>query len=176
MGLSQASQLVQSFLEDHRRMTRLLARVHRALEDGQVATARDLAEELDRVGGPHIDFEEQVLYPLIAGAVDRALAQRLYEEHAVVRKAIAQLLETAPAKLERDTVAGLLDSFHVGLDHASNCGTLASHLDGLPASKREQALETLQALRELGRRWTTLPPPPDLGGDDERPGAANAER
>ena len=43
------------------------------------------------------------------------------------------------------------------LEHALSCGTLLSHLDGLPGEELEAMTAELEKARRLGRRWTELP-------------------
>jgi hypothetical protein len=148
------SPLVEAFLDDHKRMTRLIARLHEALGQEDAGVVRALAEELDRVAGPHIEFEEQVLYPLVARERDAAYARQLYAEHSAVRDALAQLL--AKERLDEAEAARLKAGIGVGLEHAASCGTLVSHLGALPEKEQEQALATLVELQRKARNWTDL--------------------
>ena len=76
------SALVQAFLVDHRQFMKLLYDVSTALKDGDVKRARMLAENLNSIGGPHIAFEEAVLYPTLqAEGEERAFVDSLYDEH-----------------------------------------------------------------------------------------------
>ena len=157
MNVRQKPQVVEEFLDDHRQMTRLLARLDEALERHQLHGAQQLAGELNCIAGPHIDFEEHVLYPLVGLSRDPQFVEQLYREHQSVREAIEQLLYLDADCLTDVVIAELRSKLAVGLDHAKSCGTLVSHLAALPRNEQKQALAKLQTTRRTGRLWTELP-------------------
>jgi len=154
------SRLGRAFVEDHKHMIGGFAKLKRALEQGAAAEAKQIADDLDRLAGPHIQFEEEVLYPRVAEARGRSYAERLYEEHADGKQAIRTLRERSPSELtEPETRAQLISGVQTVLDHAISCGTLLSHLTSLPADSQQELLARLESIRREGTRWTELHDP-----------------
>jgi len=60
------SPLGRAFVEDHKHMIGGVAKLKQALEQRGTTEAKQIAEDLDRVVGPHIQFEETVLYARVA--------------------------------------------------------------------------------------------------------------
>jgi hypothetical protein len=157
MNIQHPPPLVRAFLEDHRQLTRLLAKLRKALGHGDWKTSQNLARQLNALGGPHIDFEENVLYPLVRKLRGPRFAGQLYQEHQVVRQALEQLLSLPAQPPGGTALADLAGKVKMGLKHAESCGTLVSHLQALPSQEQAQALAKLQQLRSEGRKWTELP-------------------
>lgn len=152
------SQLAKAFLEDHRHLTRGFAGLLRAIDDNDLKESRALAEELDRRGGPHIEFEETVFYPELATAFGGDFTRGLYQEHDVAYRAVASLLaRNADERLSTAERARLHQQVKTGLDHAITCGTLISHIAGLDPKRQQELLDKLLDLRRKGRRWSELP-------------------
>jgi hypothetical protein len=155
MATNSKTALKREFLNDHRRMTRLLRDVVENLENGDIEAGRSLADELDQVAGPHIAFEETILYPAVGSAEGVAFQQKLLAEHDQAREGLAQMLAADQSQL--DDVAyrnGVLAALHTGLKHAESCGTLVSHLEEMTDDQQRQALSRLKELRQIGSRWT----------------------
>jgi len=153
------AELADEFLKDHRHVTRRLSRILRSLKQGEVEGAVEIAKELDTLAGPHIQFEEAVLYPEVARIRGRGYAQRLYREHRIGQTALRALLnEKQPLSEERLTE--LIQQFKVAVEHAASCGTLLSHLTELPDLRQREMLKMLNTFVEQGTPWTRLPPPP----------------
>ncbi len=147
--------VVQAFLVDHRKFMRLLLDVEQALRAGDIDRARVLGEALDKTAGPHIAFEEEVLYPTLAERTkENAFVVSLYDEHQDIVAALASLLEereVTPARQQE-----LQRAFTEGLAHAEHCGTLVSQLAELDEVDQEEALDELKQWRARGVRWTEL--------------------
>ena len=152
--------LTKAILEDHREMTRRIAGLLDALKRDDCKTAFQLAEELDRVAGPHIEFEEETFYPLLIEVRGREFVERLYHEHGEGRKAIEALLALKKAGEPLGTVRckELLQEVQTALDHAGTCGTLLSHVSALDESRQAKLLEKLQEARQRRHHWTELVP------------------
>ena len=155
MNVKSAPPLVQAFLRDHREMSRLIYQLVNALDNEDLATSRALAKQLDVVAGPHIAFEEQVLYPLVSKRTrDVTFVRSLYAEHERTRDAV-QIL-ASDRDIDSELRQQLLDGMRGGLDHADHCGTLISHLADLTETEQEQALKQLTQFQAEKRRWTEL--------------------
>lgn len=150
-------ELSKEFLHDHQRMTRMLSEIVGDLKRGDTAHAQSLAEELDHFAGPHIAFEESVLYPTVGTAQGEPYRRKLLAEHDAARDGLKLLLSANDSQLYdaafRRRVLGALQT---GLKHAESCGTLVSHLQQLSSRECDQAKANLQRLRQSACRWTEL--------------------
>lgn len=145
-----------AFLEDHRRMTQGFWRLRRALETVAWDAARELAAEIDRKVGPHMEFEETIYYPMLTAILGEAAIARMCDEHDTGLSVIEDILragEHPPSPEEREE---LIDRIGQMLDHAATCGTLLSHLSTLPPEKQAEMLTELRVIRGRNRRWTDL--------------------
>ncbi len=87
------SNLTDVFLEDHQQLTRGLARLRQALQQGDVSGAVRLADELDQQVGAHMQFEEDVFYPMLAKRLGQEFTAQLYAEHAIGRETLLRIKE-----------------------------------------------------------------------------------
>lgn len=157
MSTTKQSPLVKEFLDDHRLMTRMLSDLVTLLEGDHPEAARSLANQLDKLAGPHIAFEEQCLYPAVKARRGAVLQSQLQHEHDEARAALTQLLSTNVEELNRPTMRQVLAvALRKGLKHAESCGTLVSHLQELPQEQKQATLSRLLHLRHEGLRWTQL--------------------
>lgn len=161
--------LAAEFVRDHREMTRLLLALLESLERQDDAQAMQYADELDRLAGPHIQFEEALLYPTVGRSVGKPFEQQLLLEHQQPLTAIRFLLQhpksepLSPVKRE-----ALLRQVRVGVDHVERCGRLLSHLTSLDEPTQTRYLQELRHLRSVGRRWS------ELGNSDDSAATATA--
>jgi hemerythrin superfamily protein len=97
----------EALQQDHREVERLFEQYHRSADD---AVAREICSELSL----HTEVEEQVLYPELRTRVSDAdaMAERAYDEHALVTAHIARVYEAPPpdlrtimSEIERDVKA-----------------------------------------------------------------------
>ncbi len=151
------SRLRDAFLDDHQKLTKGLSALVRLVESGEWQQAVQKAEELDRIAGPHIEFEEERFYPQVSRSRGKDYVDNLYDEHRSGREAIEALRASAGrtevTDEERDRVL-----FHLrrALDHVVSCGTLLSHVTSLEDEEQEKLLSDLEGYRKAGHRWTEL--------------------
>jgi hypothetical protein len=77
---------------------------------------------------------------------------------------MAEGLRTLRKMLASDTAFPLSDAareklteqMETGLEHATTCGTLLSHLATRPAAEQRSLLTVLQQMRAKPRRWTDM--------------------
>ena len=147
------SELEQEFLGDHRKMTRAFRDLIDVVTKNDVDQIRALATHLNQIAGPHIAFEESILYPTVDRNVGDNLSQEFRREHNTARAAIAQLVQQteplSPAERKR-----VLQQLQVGFDHAVSCGSLLSHLTVATADEQQDMLQRLQDYREQQCLWT----------------------
>jgi len=154
------SPLGKAFVEDHRHLTQGFRQLLDAIRERDVPQMIKLADRIDTVAGPHIRFEETVLYPLVREQRGSEYAQQLYREHRVAVCALRDILthdETSPwtdADWKR-----LEEQVQTALDHTVSCGTLLSHLTSLSAEHQQALHQRMEELRKEPHRWTRLPEP-----------------
>jgi hypothetical protein len=123
-----------------------------------VAEAVEIADELDRIAGSHLMFEEKVLYPALVEPLGEDFVDRLYSEHEEGQAAVRSLLEACDEGLSAADMERVLGQLDTAIKHALSCGTLLSRVRGLTADKAQEMLADLREAREEGRRWTELEP------------------
>ena len=139
------------FSEDHRKLTRGVPDISDALKRGAWPDAVTRAKELDRVGGPHIIFEEQVMYPQVAKIRGTEYVTRFYDEHKDAIDGLRLILQHEDQTGVTDKLrAEILSKLQTGLDHAVSCGSLLSYLTAMDAGTQLQLLERLRGAREQG--------------------------
>ena len=153
------TKLEQQFVDDHRHLTQGFQSLIESVEKNDTARCRRDADELDRVAGPHIKFEELVLYPKVRQDRGNEMASRLLREHQVGRSAIAFLESHTGDSLSPVDRARVLEQLRVGLDHAVTCGTLLSHLTVVSKPEQTEMLNQLQEIKKQQTRWTELDGP-----------------
>lgn len=157
MVTRQKKNLMNEFLRDHHRLTRILSDVIRHLEGGDVSSARSLAQELNRIAGPHIAFEESVLYPAVRLAVGESFERKLLAEHDNARMGLVHLISAEPIRLAKPEFREkIVTALRSGMKHAESCGTLVSHLEQLSETQQQQALTKLNELKKAGKCWSEL--------------------
>lgn len=155
--------LREAFLRDHRVLTRGLQQIRQALQREDISAAAELAQQLDLQIGPHMEFEETVLYPRLIKPLGRTYVRQLYREHSEGREALGQLVSLAGSSGVKRDLMGLSDKevlisrLDAILEHALGCGSLLSHVDHLPVSEQRYMLEQLECLGRQARKWTDSP-------------------
>jgi hypothetical protein len=151
------SRLAQEFLEEHRHLTRGLYQIREALEGDDLEAASRQAEQLDRLVGAHMEFEEQVFYPELVDRLGGTFVSRLYEEHEEGQTAVKTLLTNPAVALDPTAKQQLLGQVQTALDHAISCGTLLSHIGDLDPVDEERVMQRWHEIHRRSPRWTELP-------------------
>ena len=152
--------LKHEFAADHRNFTKGLVGLIEAVEKNEWAVAAAAAEVVNRENGPHVAFEEEILYPYVAETRGRSFVQSLYEEHRIVILAIRFLLEHPSGdgvtpEQRRQVIEGL----QAGLGHAVACGSLLSYFVDLNEKQQEAFLAELHRCRREGKTLLELEHP-----------------
>mgnify|MGYP003381814514 CR=1 FL=1 len=153
------TKLETEFAHDHRSLTRGFAQIMEALRQDDWTKAVQLATDLNQHGGPHISFEERVLYPIVRMSLGEEYVRNLYDEHDIAIDALRDLIShpsLADANEERKQY--LLKMLQTGLDHAVSCGSLLSHLTVLDETTQEHLLDELHKSRIEGKSMLELKP------------------
>lgn len=150
-------QLEKAFIADHRKTTKALKNLKAALAANDDVGVQEAAEYLDRVAGPHIAFEEQWLYPLVAESRGDEFQHHMVGEHDEVLEALTEIRTCEGLEnVSEARKAEWQKNLQTGLDHVVTCGTLLSHLSVLNESDRIEMLQRLKGLRDEGPLWTEL--------------------
>ena len=153
--LDTSSPLVTEFLKDHQQFSRLLYEISKLLDAGEIEKAQERADELNRLAGPHIAYEEAELYPRLQQmGVTSVSEEHLVGEHHQVLDAVELLL--SPGTLTPEQVAECREGIRVALDHAEHCGSLISLVSRLDEREQAASLVVLKQLRHEGKSWTEL--------------------
>lgn len=150
------TELETEFLADHKKMTRGFRDLIESLEADDMPAAQKLALELDLAAGPHIEFEEHVLYPTVEEDRGQDYGDHLRHEHQVARSALRFVLDHSDKPLEAEDRARVIQQLRIGFEHAVSCGSLLSHLTVLDPDSQERMLNVLKRYREQKLRWTEL--------------------
>ncbi len=146
--------LESAFLADQQVLTRGFDELLRALETDDLDLAVQVAGRLDREAGSHVEFEEEVLYPLAAGARGGVEAESLVHEHGLALEAISRLSAMAAGdELTSQLRRWLIERVQIGRDHAVRFGSLSSHLTTLDDIRKRELLERFETYRKRGRSW-----------------------
>ena len=152
--MQRLTELQRRFLEDHRPLIRGLKGILAAMEEDDLSTAAELARQLDVDVGPHMAFEEEVLYPRLTETYGDEFVVRLVSEHEAGHRALRRLLDLPPGtSLGEGERREILADLQTVLDHALGCGRLVSEL--VESEEVQQAdLATLDAYRQRGTSWS----------------------
>ena len=147
--------LIAEFLKDHQQFSRLLYEISKLLEADELDKARQRAEELNVVAGPHIAYEESELYPRLPGFGERTVTpDQLTGEHHQVLHAVRQLVEKQ--EFTGEELRSIKAAFQAALRHAEHCGTLITLMARLDESAQRESLAKLIEFRDQGKKWTEL--------------------
>jgi len=150
------SELEREFIEDHQKLTSAFQQVIDAVELNDPKRMCESAESLNRVAGPHMEFEERILYPQVGEDRGDGFEQKLLQEHQVARSAILSLTDREDVPLATADRARIMEQLRIGLDHAISCGALLSHITVSSEERQQVMLQELRELRRKGIRWTEL--------------------
>ena len=148
-----------AYSEGHQRLVAGLRQIIQAIEQEDYATAVESAGEIDRLAGPHVEFEERYLYPVVEEIDGEATASRLYTQH-VHSIATLHELEHWPEGVapHADVRQRWLCSLRSAVEHAAQTHALLNYLGGMPLAQKQQMLRRHEALQQHGHRWSELHP------------------
>ncbi|WP_309493681.1 hemerythrin domain-containing protein [Candidatus Hecatella orcuttiae] len=136
--------------EDHGKVRDLLLDIMSAIKRRDVTKAFELLLILDKLGGPHFRFEEEVMYPAMKRFYGEDYYLRLLEEHDRVIRAAKQLAETlgkgSITEEESERLIKLIQNEI--LPHPITCSGLEILMEKLSPEELEKIAESIEAGRE----------------------------
>ncbi len=143
------------FRNDHRFVLRALVDLREAIDAHDVARAFQVLEALDAATGPHMEFEERYLYPLLAPLVGDRRVKELIDAHTGAANMLYKAKQTVGKEIltaeDMEFLRGFIEGF---LQHASDCEGTALLAETLSQEQIEQLGEQLVALRSTGKPLT----------------------
>lgn len=154
---ARTSKLMLAYMEDQRFLAQSFARLFQAIDDGDAGLSAEIAADINQHAGPHIQFEEEVLYPRLATLQSPAYVSRLYREHQIAVEVIrAVLIRPSNESFGVDERAELSKKAHEAIKHCVACGNTMSFLSVLDDARQTEIFEQLQSYRDNACDWIEL--------------------
>jgi hypothetical protein len=143
------------FRNDHRFVLRTLVDLRKAVDAGDLATARQLLDALDNAAGPHMEFEERFLYPSLIPLLGEERVKALINDH----QGAAEMLHRAKEIVRKDSLTEEDRTFLHGfirefLQHAADCEGTGLLAEALSPERVREFGEQIVALRATGKPLT----------------------
>jgi iron-sulfur cluster repair protein YtfE (RIC family) len=143
------------FRSDHRFVLRTLVDLRKAVDAGDLATARQLLDALDGAAGPHMEFEERFLYPFLIPLLGEERVKALISDH----QGAAEMLHRAKEIARKDALteedcAFLHEFIREFLQHAADCEGTGLLAEALPSERLQEFGKQIVALRATGKPLT----------------------
>ncbi|MEE9165653.1 MAG: hemerythrin domain-containing protein [Nitrospinota bacterium] len=141
---------IAEFREDHRMVRDSILSISDALDEKDVAKAREILGNLDAKVGPHFRYEEEHLYPALRVFLGEYVDQLLKEHDNAINtaKACAELL--SKDTLEVQEAEDAKKAAMVILVHVCNCDGLAILSERFSADELNDLGDKLAASRKAG--------------------------
>lgn len=151
--------LQANLLRGHRQLAEGLSGTIAVLERGDFGTAAKLADELDRDAGPHVEFQERYLFPVVEEQQGEAIAVKLYDELGSVVATLMELQRLSSGLSPSATMKRRwLRSLRRGLRHLRRTRPMFACLAEQPIRRKAELLRRHERLRRRPHRWSQLHP------------------
>ncbi len=149
--------LFAAFREDHAVLGRGFHDLSQSLRVRDIAAARTAADNVDKLAGAHIAFEERYFYPALVPLLGEQDVARLLHEHQAGLSVIRELLVAGDDESLTDAQwSALLERSQEMEQHIAECGELFGAMGRIEASERDALHQHLLDLRRQAPRWTEL--------------------
>lgn len=143
------------FRNDHRFVMRTLIEILKRLDARDFAGARELWEELDKATGPHMEFEEQYLYPKLTQLLGEARVNELLAAHQGAAEIIYNSKRILSKEVVSDEEVGQIREWvKIFFQHAADCEGTALLAEALGEEQIDELGKQLISLRETGKPLT----------------------
>ncbi len=163
-----SDQFTAIFRAEHRKVRDLLFELKAAFAAKDRNRIESLVYNLSMNLGPHLRYEEETIYPLLADALGAEYLEHLLAGHDRAILNAERVVEIAQAETMTDADVAEADRLlQAALPHITDCDGLSLMVETLPEEKiraileaRSQALQTKTGLLEWarGERGRTLSP------------------
>lgn len=141
---------IAEFRVDHRQVRDGLLALTAALQDKDVARAREILGNIDKIVGPHFRFEEEALYPALRTFLGEYVDDLLKEHDGVIATARACAALLQKEKLSDEEAREAAKNARALLVHVSNCDGLGILAERLTFQELSRLGEKLAAARKAG--------------------------
>lgn len=165
------TELEREFIEDHQKLTSGFRKVIDAVELNDPQKMQAAAESLDKVAGPHVHFEETVLYPKVGRDRSDGIEKKLLQEHQVARSAILFLADHGEARWNPKTEPSFWNScasVWITPSPAELCSVTLRCAARISKRRCWKNCVTCAAKEFAGRNWKRFRDSPDAWDSERR--------
>lgn len=149
--------LFAAFREDHAVLGRGFHDLSQSLRVRDIAVACAAADNVDRLAGAHIAFEERYFYPALVSLLGEDEVARLRREHQTGLSVIQELKAASEDEPVTDSQwPSLLERSQEMEQHIAECGELFGAMGRIEAAERDALYQHLLELRRQAPRWSDL--------------------
>lgn len=141
---------IAEFRADHRQVRDGLLELTAALQKKDVARAREILGNIDKIVGPHFRFEEEALYPALRIFLGEYVDDLLQEHDGVIATARACATLLKKPQLSDEEAREAAKNARALLVHVSNCDGLSILAERLTPQEIANLGEKLAAARRAG--------------------------
>ena len=141
---------IVEFREDHRKVRDGLLDLASAAEARDVARARDILGQIDKMVGPHFRYEEEILYPTLRQFLGDYADSLVAEHDGVIETAKTAAKLLSQPSLSEEEGKAVAKAARALLVHVSNCDGLNILAERLPGEKLEELGEHFAQSRAQG--------------------------
>lgn len=158
--------VIETFQEEHRRTRDKCLELSDAIENGDLDHAERLVAEINQAAGPHFQYEEAALYPVLILFFGEEKVKELVAEHDEAIEAAETLAElTSKDSLTEEERQEALRALPDIMVHVSDCDGLTVYLEKAETDVFETIEESMEEANEQGLTLTeydaTIRPSPD---------------
>lgn len=141
---------IAEFRSDHRQVRDGLLELTAALQEKDLARAREILGNIDKIVGPHFRFEEEALYPALRNFLGEYVDDLLKEHDGVIATARACATLLQKSQLSDEEAKEAAKNARALLIHVSNCDGLGILAERLTPQELTNLGEKLAAARRAG--------------------------
>jgi hypothetical protein len=135
-------EFTEGFRDEHRAGRDTFLEIGRALRERDTARIAELMGNANAIIGPHMQYEEQVMYPELAVLFGDEYVERMLSDHDRAFVVASTLMEIAskPEITEADVDAGN-DAIQHLLPHVTDCDGLVLAIEVLPSDAQQRIFD-----------------------------------
>jgi hypothetical protein len=136
------TEFTEGFRDEHRAGRDTFLEIGRALRERDTARIAELMGVANTIIGPHMQYEEQVMYPELAVLFGDQYVERMLSDHDRAFAVAATLMEIAakPEITDGDIEAGAEAIQHL-LPHVTDCDGLVLAIEVLPRDAQQRIFD-----------------------------------